>query len=117
MSVKLYLGDCLDVIGLPDNSVDAVVTDPPYGLGKTLTLQTRPVRSNMLYFHMAMGFWDASPPRRARRCSISAISDCVGWRWRCPTCCLGQEQVHSSGHAQDLRGNCDQPIVFRTRQA
>jgi site-specific DNA-methyltransferase (adenine-specific) len=31
----LHLGDCLDVLrGLPDNSIDAVVTDPPYGLGK-----------------------------------------------------------------------------------
>lgn len=29
----LHLGDCLDVLkGLPDGSVDAVVTDPPYGL-------------------------------------------------------------------------------------
>jgi len=29
----LYLGDCLDVLRtLPDNSVDAVITDPPYGL-------------------------------------------------------------------------------------
>lgn len=33
MSIKLHLGDCLDVLrGLPDNSVDSVVTDPPYGL-------------------------------------------------------------------------------------
>ena len=30
--VQLYLGDCLDVLRtLPDGSVDAVVTDPPYG--------------------------------------------------------------------------------------
>ena len=29
----LYLGDCLDVLrDLPDNSVDACVTDPPYGV-------------------------------------------------------------------------------------
>lgn len=29
---KLYLGDCLDIISrLPDNSVDAVICDPPYG--------------------------------------------------------------------------------------
>jgi DNA modification methylase len=29
----LYQGDCLDIMrSLPDNSVDAVVTDPPYGL-------------------------------------------------------------------------------------
>jgi DNA modification methylase len=32
--VKLYLGDCLEVMrGFPDKSVDAVITDPPYGLG------------------------------------------------------------------------------------
>lgn len=31
--VTLYLGDCTEVMkGLPDASVDAVVTDPPYGL-------------------------------------------------------------------------------------
>ena len=31
--VELHHGDCLDVLAtLPDNSVDAVVTDPPYGL-------------------------------------------------------------------------------------
>jgi DNA modification methylase len=31
--VNLFAGDCLDVLaGLPENSVDSVVTDPPYGL-------------------------------------------------------------------------------------
>ena len=31
--MKLLLGDCLEVMrGLPDSSVDSVVTDPPYGL-------------------------------------------------------------------------------------
>jgi hypothetical protein len=31
--VSLYHGDCLDVLaGLPDASVDAIVTDPPYNL-------------------------------------------------------------------------------------
>jgi len=31
--VKLYLGDCLEVMrGFPDKSVDAVITDPPYGV-------------------------------------------------------------------------------------
>ena len=30
---RLHLGDCLDVLRtMPDNSVDSVVTDPPYGL-------------------------------------------------------------------------------------
>jgi DNA modification methylase len=33
--MKLLLGDCLEVLrDLPDNSVDSIVTDPPYGLGK-----------------------------------------------------------------------------------
>ena len=31
--VQLYLGDCLDVLaGIPDASIDSIVTDPPYGL-------------------------------------------------------------------------------------
>lgn len=35
MSYTLHLGDCLEVMrGMADNSVDAVVTDPPYGCGK-----------------------------------------------------------------------------------
>ena len=33
MSMKLIQGDCLEVMkALPDNSVDAVVTDPPYAI-------------------------------------------------------------------------------------
>lgn len=33
MSVELILGDCLEVMReMPDNSVDAVITDPPYGI-------------------------------------------------------------------------------------
>lgn len=33
-NVTLYAGDCIDVLTtLPDNSVDACVTDPPYGIG------------------------------------------------------------------------------------
>lgn len=35
METKLLLGDCLEKLKeLPDNSVDSIVTDPPYGLGK-----------------------------------------------------------------------------------
>lgn len=34
MKSKIILGDCLEVLKqLDDNSIDAVVTDPPYGLG------------------------------------------------------------------------------------
>lgn len=32
-AATLYLGDCLGVLkAMPDNSVDSIVTDPPYGL-------------------------------------------------------------------------------------
>ena len=35
MTYTLHHGDCLEVLAtLPDCSVDAVVTDPPYGLEK-----------------------------------------------------------------------------------
>ena len=34
MNVQLQLGDCLEVMrSMPENSVDAVITDPPYGIG------------------------------------------------------------------------------------
>lgn len=33
MDFELHLGDCLEVMrGLPENSLDSVVTDPPYGI-------------------------------------------------------------------------------------
>ncbi len=33
MKVDLYLGDCLEIMkSIPDKSVDAVITDPPYGI-------------------------------------------------------------------------------------
>lgn len=36
----LYEGDCLEVMrSLPENSVDAVVTDPPYGLSREPDLE------------------------------------------------------------------------------
>ena len=32
---KVYVGNNLDVLKtFPDNSIDSIVTDPPYGLGK-----------------------------------------------------------------------------------
>lgn len=33
MSVTLLCGDCLELMkNLPDGSIDAVITDPPYGI-------------------------------------------------------------------------------------
>ena len=39
--INLYNGDCLEVIKeIPDNSIDCVVTDPPFGLEHDLTTDT-----------------------------------------------------------------------------
>ena len=48
MTTTLLHGDCITIMAeMPDNSVDSIVTDPPYGLG-------------------FMGkAWDALPDRRA----------------------------------------------------
>ena len=35
LTVELHLGDCLDIMrNIPDKSIDAVITDPPYNIGK-----------------------------------------------------------------------------------
>ena len=62
--IKLYLGDCLEVMQeLEDGSVDAVITDPPYGLGmRTVaggTLKNTQTRFIEQMKHMG---WDNEPP-------------------------------------------------------
>lgn len=70
--VVLHHGDCLDVLAtLPDASVDAVVTDPPYGLANTDPAHvaetiTRWVNGERDYLPGGSGFmgakWDAFVP-------------------------------------------------------
>lgn len=70
--VTLHGGDCLDVLrSMPDNSIDAVVTDPPYGLGNTTGAQvaetvTRWVQGDREFIPEGRGFmgrpWDAFVP-------------------------------------------------------
>ncbi len=63
MTVTLYHGDCLEVLRtLEPGSVDAVVTDPPYGIGYVSSRTTRP---------------DGSP--RVKRASFGA--DELDTRW------------------------------------
>ena len=60
-AATLYLGDCMDV--LPTlGKVDAVITDPPYGIG----IAANPVRQS----HEKLD-WDAAPP------SPEVIAACV----------------------------------------
>ena len=42
----LHLGDCLESLrAMPDNSVDSIVTDPPYGLTATFHHGKMPITS------------------------------------------------------------------------
>lgn len=71
-SGTLHHGDCLEVMRtLPDNSMDSVVTDPPYGLGNTDPAHvaetiTRWVNGERAYLPGGSGFmgkaWDAFVP-------------------------------------------------------
>ena len=54
---KLYLGDCMDI--LPTlGKVDAVITDPPYGLGKKMQGGTWGAKTEF----KEMVAWDVAPP-------------------------------------------------------
>jgi len=71
-TVKLYLGDCQDVMKtLPDGCVDAVVTDPPYNLGIDYGELTNDKRNDYLEWCMK---WFAE----LRRVCRGAISVSVG---------------------------------------
>ena len=68
-SVALHLGDCLDVMrGMDADSVDSVITDPPYGLSKEPDMVD--VLTHWLngddYHHQENGFmgksWDSFVP-------------------------------------------------------
>ena len=70
--ITIREGDCLNVLrAMPDASVDAVVTDPPYGLSNTTPAQvaetiTRWVSGDREYLPSARGFmgheWDGFVP-------------------------------------------------------
>lgn len=69
MKLDLHHGDCLDVLKtLPENSVDSIITDPPYGLSKAPDMAE--VLTHWLngddYEHKGNGFmgksWDSFVP-------------------------------------------------------
>jgi DNA modification methylase len=69
MEYKLYNGDCFEKLKeLPDNSVDSIVTDPPYGLSKdpVMTDVLEAWMNGLEYKHGHKGFmgkeWDSFVP-------------------------------------------------------
>jgi len=76
--VKLYLGDCLEVMkSIPDKSVDAVITDPPYGIGEDGGLKARyrngDGRKKGIIKHEYRG-WDKTRPKKEYFIKISKIA-------------------------------------------
>ena len=62
MSVELILGDCLEVMrGIPDGSVAAVVTDPPYGIN-FINGGGRNPKNGWRTFYDNQGEWDKQRP-------------------------------------------------------
>lgn len=60
-TVQLYLGDCLDVMkSIPAGSVDAVITDPPYGIGADKRNAHSSIRDNSRWRDVN---WDNRQPR------------------------------------------------------
>lgn len=61
---NIVLGDCWDVMRqMPDNAVDLILTDPPYGLGidgQKLDIRKNPKHSRKQ--HLYRGWDDAVPP-------------------------------------------------------
>jgi site-specific DNA-methyltransferase (adenine-specific) len=72
VTVTLHLGDCLEYMrGMADKSVDAVVTDPPYGIGITKSPR----------ISVSRGFgglsWDDNPADEKQISKILTLSDKV----------------------------------------
>ena len=66
MTVELHLGDCLEVMkSIPDKSVDAVITDPPYGIG---------IASNPFRQKFEKQAWDNSPASQEMIDEIQRVS-------------------------------------------
>lgn len=62
----LYLGDCMDILPTLDK-VDAVITDPPYGIGAAKVKAHSSIRDNDQWDNKN---WDDAPPNS---CVISSV--------------------------------------------
>ena len=66
MTVQLYLGDCLDFMRtLPDGAVDAVVTDPPYGIGADKKNAHSSIRDNGAWANVEWDYRNAQAVKAA----------------------------------------------------
>ena len=69
--VTLYHGDCLtELSAIPDNSVDSVVTDPPYGLSNT---DPKHVAETLTKWVTGDREYTPSSPRKGRKNCLAEI--------------------------------------------
>jgi site-specific DNA-methyltransferase (adenine-specific) len=75
-NATLYLGDCREILPtLP--KVDAVVTDPPYGIGAAKTKAHSRIRDRDVWD--AAGWDDSQAPREAIQLTLGAAVDAIIW--------------------------------------
>ena len=75
--ISLHLGDCLQVMrGIADKSIDAVITDPPYGLGNKWTGGTWFTKN---VYATDKVDWDTKPPQEIVDYIVSMNKPTVIW--------------------------------------
>ena len=77
-NATLYLGDCMDILPtLP--RVDAVITDPPYGLGAVLDRTPSTTTKWSKHFGEGAPHWDATTPDEAVALAVSMADVAIVW--------------------------------------
>lgn len=110
----LYLGDCMDI--LPTlNKVDAVITDPPYGIADDYLRPSAKGEWSNLYSEKIN--WDSFAPEEAVKIAVSLSNKAIVWGgnyFELPPkrgwLIWDKMQNHSSGHAELAWTNIDIPI-------
>lgn len=77
-NATLYLGDCAEILPTLDK-VDAVITDPPYGLGKVLDRTPSKTTKWSKHFGDGAPLWDTETVDQAVLLSISLADISIVW--------------------------------------
>jgi site-specific DNA-methyltransferase (adenine-specific) len=111
--VTLYHGDCIEVMrSLPDASVDAVVTDPPYGLEFMGKDWDAPWQSGVGVGEHNAGFSSGAPAVAGVRGAIKALPSFTGSTN--PTCANCGGTKNGNDRKSRKRCRCEYPIFPNT---